>query len=194
MPKAISQDVSLTKSYLPKVSKFPTTPSSIAPFYAQIEDRNCHEGRIVEQPYYEADFIEHMFTSVGLECLYQINESVIPRFILDFYSQVKVQTNDDGTILISFMIQHQFITFTLAQFGQILKIPFIGQAVFSNEWDLNSLERCRPKFGPYFSQIPSPDDILQMLGLAPRSVTRKINPKTFPSFKLKFFAKSLGTT
>ena len=191
MPKAISQDVSLTKSYLPKVSKFPTTPSSIAHFYAQIEDRNCHEGRIVEQPYYEADFIEHMFTSVGLECLYQINESIIPRFILDFYSQVKVQTNEDGTILISFLIQHQFITLTLAQFGQILKIPFIGQAVFSNEWDLNSLEWCRPKFGPYFSQIPSPDDILQMLGLAPRSVTRKIKSKNVPIVQTQVLRKEL---
>ena len=70
------------------------------------------------------------------------HEPIIPRFIIDFYSQVTVQTNELGAIFISFMIQNEFITLTLAQFGQILQIPFKSQAVFTNEWDLDALHRC----------------------------------------------------
>ena len=133
MPKAIPEDISHTKEYLPKVSQLPTTSPSIARLYREVENRNCHEGRVIEQRSYQSDFIERMFTGIRLECLYQTDEPIIPRFIVDFYSQVTVQTDDNGTLLISFMIQHQFITLTLAQFGQILQIPFTGQTVFSNE-------------------------------------------------------------
>ncbi|GJU09008.1 hypothetical protein Tco_1125438 [Tanacetum coccineum] len=63
------------------------------------------------------------------------------------------------------MIQHEFITLTLAQFGQILKIPYNGQAVFTNEWDLASLEYSQETEGPYCTELPTPDDIRQLLEL-----------------------------
>ncbi|GJW01152.1 hypothetical protein Tco_1556403 [Tanacetum coccineum] len=73
-----------------------------------------------------------------------------------FYSQVTVQTDEYGYLVISFMIQHEFITLTLAQFGQILKIPYNGQAVFTNEWDLASLEYSQETEGPYSTDLPTP--------------------------------------
>ncbi|GKC63274.1 hypothetical protein Tco_1095872 [Tanacetum coccineum] len=63
------------------------------------------------------------------------------------------------------MIQHEFITLTLAQFGQILKIPYNGQAVFTNEWDLASLEYSQETEGSYSTDLPTPDDIRQLLEL-----------------------------
>ncbi|GJU00453.1 hypothetical protein Tco_1110791 [Tanacetum coccineum] len=63
------------------------------------------------------------------------------------------------------MIQHEFITLTLAQFGQILKIPYNGQAVFTNEWDLGSLEYSQETEGPYSTDLPTPDDIRRLLEL-----------------------------
>ncbi|GJS91365.1 hypothetical protein Tco_0774001 [Tanacetum coccineum] len=63
------------------------------------------------------------------------------------------------------MIQHEFITLTLAQFGQILKIPYNGQAVFTNEWDLASLKYSQETEGPYCTELPTPDDIRQLLEL-----------------------------
>ncbi|GJY51301.1 hypothetical protein Tco_0442148 [Tanacetum coccineum] len=54
----------------------------------------------------------------------------------DFYSQVTLQRDASEVILISFMIQNEFITLSLQQFSQILRIPFDGQAVFTKEWDL----------------------------------------------------------
>ncbi|GJR77543.1 hypothetical protein Tco_0089908 [Tanacetum coccineum] len=133
MPRATTTDISLTKSYIPKVSKIPGISPTIAKFYKSIENRNIHEGRVVDQAYYKSNNIERLFTNIRFDCLFKINEPIVPRFILDFYSQVTVQTDEYGYLVISFMIQHEFITLTLAQFGQILKIPYNGQAVFTNE-------------------------------------------------------------
>ncbi|GJT98443.1 zf-CCHC domain-containing protein [Tanacetum coccineum] len=159
IPKATTTDISLTKSYIPKVSKIPSISPTIAQFYKPIENRNIHEGRVVDQAYYKSNNIERLFTNIRFNCLFQINELIVPRFILDFYSQVTVQTIEYGYLVISFMIQHEFITITLAQFGQIFKISYNGQAVFINEWDLASLEYSQETEGPYCTELPTPDDI-----------------------------------
>ncbi|GKA48081.1 hypothetical protein Tco_0741039, partial [Tanacetum coccineum] len=178
MPKATTTDVSLTKSYIPKVSKIPGISPTIAQFYKPIENRNIHEGRVVDQAYYKSNNIERLFTNIRFNCLFQINEPIVPRFILDFYSQVTVQTDDYGYLVISFMIQHEFITLTLAQFGQILKIPYNGQAVFTNEWDLASLEYSQETEGPYCTDLPTPDDIRRLLELERVVVDRTIKSQT----------------
>ncbi|GJV58738.1 hypothetical protein Tco_1464838 [Tanacetum coccineum] len=136
MPRATIGDTSLTRSYIPKVSQTPGISPSIAHFYKHIEDRCIHEGIVVDQLYYTSDHIDPCFSNIRLNCLYKINEPIVPRFILYFYSQVTLQRDDSGVILISFMIQNKFITLFLQQFGQILRIQFTSQAVFTNEWDL----------------------------------------------------------
>ncbi|GJZ82974.1 pentatricopeptide repeat-containing protein [Tanacetum coccineum] len=98
--------------------------------------------------------------------------------LLGFHSQVTVQTDEYGYLVISFMIQHEFITLTLAQFGQILKIPYNGQAVFTNEWDLASLEYSRETEGPYCTDLPTPDDIRRLLELERVMVDRTIKSQT----------------
>ncbi|GJT26265.1 hypothetical protein Tco_0906540, partial [Tanacetum coccineum] len=178
MPKATTTDISLTKSYIPKVSKILGISPIIAQFYKPIENRNIHEGCVVNQAYYKSNNIERLFTNIRFNCLFQINEPIVPRFILDFYSQVTVQTDEYGYLVISFMIQHEFITLTLAQFGQILKIPYNGQAVFTNEWDLASLEYSRETEGPYCTDLPTPDDIRRLLELERVMVDRTIKSQT----------------
>ncbi|GJV29542.1 hypothetical protein Tco_1385990 [Tanacetum coccineum] len=140
MPRAIVGDTSLTCSYIPKVSETPGISPAIANFYKPIEDRCIHEGRVVDQLYYSSHNIDRCFWNVRLNCLYEINAPIVPHFVLDFYSQVTLQRDESSHLLISFMIQNEFITLSLAEFGQILKIPYNGQAVFTNEWDLSSLE------------------------------------------------------
>ncbi|GJT07166.1 hypothetical protein Tco_0841628 [Tanacetum coccineum] len=178
MPKATTTDVSLTKSYIPKVSKIPGISPTISQFYKPIENRNIHEGRLVDQAYYKSNNIERFFTNIRFNCLFQINKPIVSRFILDFYSQVTVQTDDYGYLVISFMIQHEFITLTLAQFGQILKIPYNGQAVFTNEWDLASLEYSQETEGPYCTDLPTPDNIRRLLELERVVVDRTIKSQT----------------
>ncbi|GJW96243.1 hypothetical protein Tco_0178051 [Tanacetum coccineum] len=55
MPKATTTDISLTKSYIPKVSKIPGISYTIAQFYKPIENRNIHEGRVIDQAYYKSN-------------------------------------------------------------------------------------------------------------------------------------------
>ncbi|GKC07024.1 ribosomal protein L7Ae/L30e/S12e/Gadd45, partial [Tanacetum coccineum] len=104
----------------------------------------------------------------------EINEPIVPRFILDFYSQVKVQTDEYGYLLISFMIQHEFITLSLAELCQILKIPYNGQAVFMNEWDLASLAYSQETEGPYHTDLSTLDDIRRFLQLNRVELNRTI--------------------
>ncbi|GJY53971.1 hypothetical protein Tco_0445635 [Tanacetum coccineum] len=163
MPRAIVGDTPLTRSYILKVFETPGISLTIANFYKAIENRCIHEGRVVDELYYKSNHIERCFTNIHFNCLYEINEPIIPCFILYFYSQVTLQTSESGHLLISFMIQNEFITFSLAEFGRILKIPFNGQCVFINEWDLSSLAFFQEPEGPYYTNLPTPEEIHQFL-------------------------------
>ncbi|GJW30815.1 hypothetical protein Tco_0047690 [Tanacetum coccineum] len=88
MPRAIVGDIPLTKSYIPKVSETPGISPTIANFYKPIKDRCIHKGRVVNQLYYTSHHIDRCFSNVRLICLYEINEPIVPRIVLDFYSQV----------------------------------------------------------------------------------------------------------
>ncbi|GJY56151.1 hypothetical protein Tco_0455266 [Tanacetum coccineum] len=78
------------------------------------------------------------------------------------------------------MIQHEFITLTLAQFGQILKIPYNwSKPVCIFKWDLASLEYSRETEGPYCIDLPTPDDIRRLLELERVMVDRTIKSLKF---------------
>nr|GEW11643.1 ribosomal protein L7Ae/L30e/S12e/Gadd45 [Tanacetum cinerariifolium] len=115
---------------------------------------------------------------------------------LDFYSQVTVQTDEYGYLVISFIIQHEFITLTL---GQILKIPYNGQVVFTNEWDLASLEYSQETEGSYCIDLPTPDDIRRLLELERvvvdctiKSQTVSLNPNQILTKELSLDMKQWG--
>ncbi|GJT11449.1 hypothetical protein Tco_0858491, partial [Tanacetum coccineum] len=109
MPRATSTDISLTKSYIPKVSKIPGISPTIAKFYKSIENRNIHEGRVVDQAYYKYNNIEPVFT---------------------------------------------------------------------NEWDLASLEYSQETEGPYSTDLSTPGDIRRLLELERVMVDRTIKSQT----------------
>ncbi|GJS26443.1 hypothetical protein Tco_0487063 [Tanacetum coccineum] len=165
MPRATTTDISLTKSYIPKVSKIPGISPTIAKFYKSIENRNIHEGRVVDQAYYKSNNIERFFTNIHFDCLFKINEPIVPRFILDFYSQVTVQTDGYGYLVISFMIQHEFITLTLAQ--------------FETE-------------GPYSTELPTPDKIRRLLELERVMIDRTIKSQTVTLTPNQILTKELS--
>ncbi|GJR71735.1 hypothetical protein Tco_0084100 [Tanacetum coccineum] len=170
MPRATVGDTSLTRSYIPKVSQTPGISPTIAHFYKPIKNRCIHEGRVVDQLYYTSDHIDCCFSNIRLNCLHEINEPIVPRFILDFYREVTLQKDDSGVILISF-------TLSLQQFGQILRIPINGQAVFTNEWDLGSLVYSQKTEGPYHIDLPTPKEIHQFLQFQRVDPNRKIKHK-----------------
>ncbi|GJY37450.1 hypothetical protein Tco_0422828 [Tanacetum coccineum] len=80
------------------------------------------------------------------------------RFILDFYSQVTVQTDECGYLVISLWIHKTFITLTLAQLGQNPQNSFNGQACSHQRVGLDLLSISETE-GPYSTDLPTPDDI-----------------------------------
>ncbi|GJV07655.1 hypothetical protein Tco_1345311, partial [Tanacetum coccineum] len=93
------------------------------------------------------------------ECLLEINEQIVPRFILEFYSQYRVNYTLEGQMLIEFVIQDQLFSYTLEEFGQILGIPYSVQCSFFNKWSLDNLEFSVLISGPYQTNPPHPNDI-----------------------------------
>nr|GEW92215.1 hypothetical protein [Tanacetum cinerariifolium] len=78
MPRAIIGDTSRTKSYIPKVSEIPGFSPILAQFYKHIENLCIHEGRVVDKLYYKSNRIERLFTNIRLNCLFEINEPIVP--------------------------------------------------------------------------------------------------------------------
>nr|GEV81185.1 ribosomal protein L7Ae/L30e/S12e/Gadd45 [Tanacetum cinerariifolium] len=62
--------------------------------------------------------------------------------------------------------------------SQILKIPYNGQTVFTNEWDLASLEYSHETEGPYCTDLYTPYDIRRLLELERVVVNRTIKSQT----------------
>nr|GFB21390.1 pentatricopeptide repeat-containing protein [Tanacetum cinerariifolium] len=76
--------------------------------------------------------------------------------------------------------------------GQILKISYNGQAVFTNEWDLASLEYSQETEGPYYTDLPTPDDIHRLLELECVVVDRTIKSQTVPLNPNQILTKELS--
>ncbi|GJZ28793.1 hypothetical protein Tco_0573440, partial [Tanacetum coccineum] len=68
-----------------------------------------------------------MFSHIGFECLFEISEQIVPRFVLEFYSQYRINYDPDGEMFVEFVFQNQLFSFSLEEFGQILHIPYEDQ-------------------------------------------------------------------
>ncbi|GJW89623.1 hypothetical protein Tco_0167176 [Tanacetum coccineum] len=100
-----------------------------------------------------------MFSHIRFDCLLEIDEQICPHFILEFYSQYHLDYSDEGQMLIQFVIQNNFFSYTLEEFGQILGIPYKGACVFTDKWSLDDLRYSVPSDGPHQTNPPCPDDI-----------------------------------
>ncbi|GKB08839.1 hypothetical protein Tco_0837151 [Tanacetum coccineum] len=115
-----------------------------------------------------------MFSHIGFECLIEINEQIVPRFILEFYIQYRINYDSEGQIFVEFVIQNQLFSFSLEEFGQILGIPYKGKFSFSDKWSLDDLPYSVPTGGPYQTNPPSPDDIKLLVQIERRGIITRI--------------------
>ncbi|GJY72973.1 hypothetical protein Tco_0477404 [Tanacetum coccineum] len=146
---------------------------------ANLEKRYFHEGRVVSQNFENISHIRAKFESIGFDCLLNINEQIVPRFVLEFYSQLTFTFNPEGHFVVNFVIQNKSFSLTLEKFGQILKIPFKGQASHTDMWSLDHLPISVPSKGRYKTTPPSPRVIKSFIQI-PRQgqETRNKNKKT----------------
>ncbi|GKD38126.1 hypothetical protein Tco_1258333 [Tanacetum coccineum] len=123
--------------------------------------------------------IRAKFESIDFDCLLNINEQIVPRFVLEFYSQLTFDYNSTGHFVVNFVIQSKSFSLTLEEFGQILKIPFKGQVSHTDMWSLDYLSISVPSKGRYKTTPPSPSVVKSFIQI-PRQgqVTRTKNKKT----------------
>ncbi|GJW27561.1 retrovirus-related pol polyprotein from transposon TNT 1-94 [Tanacetum coccineum] len=115
-----------------------------------------------------------MFSHIEFDCLLEINEQIVPRFILEFYSQYRINYDLQGQMIVEFVIQNQLFSFSLKEFGQILGIPYKGDCSFFDKWLLDDLPFSVPTGGPYQTNPPSPDDIKLLIQIKRQGVVTRI--------------------
>ncbi|GJQ93755.1 hypothetical protein Tco_0004894 [Tanacetum coccineum] len=123
---------------------------------ANLEKRYFHEGRVVSPNFKNMSHIRAKFRSINFDCLLDINEQIVPRFVLEFYCQLTFTNNSNGQFVVNFVIQNKPFSLTLEEFGQILKIPFKGQASITEMWSLDHLSVSVPTKGLYKTKPPTP--------------------------------------
>nr|GEU75789.1 retrotransposon protein [Tanacetum cinerariifolium] len=127
-----------------------------------IEDETLEIDKIVNIKESKNHLLEmSMFSHIGFECLLEIYEQIDPRFILEFYSQYRINYDSDGQMFVEFVFQNQLFSFSLEEFGQILHIPYEDNAILLtsllNEWSLspNKVQLILP-YGTLRASTPSP--------------------------------------
>ncbi|GJY82780.1 hypothetical protein Tco_0496156 [Tanacetum coccineum] len=118
------------------------------------------------------------FELISFECLVNINEQIVPHFVLEFYSQLFFDYNSEGHFVVNFVIQNKPFSLTVEEFGHILKILFEAHVSYTDMWSLDYLAISTPS-GLYKTIPPSPR-VIKSLIQTPRQgqVTRTRNKKT----------------
>nr|GEW45974.1 integrase, catalytic region, zinc finger, CCHC-type, peptidase aspartic, catalytic [Tanacetum cinerariifolium] len=115
------------------------------------------------------NYINAKFESIGFECLLKLNEKIVPRLVLEFYSQFVFNYNSEDHFVVHFVFQNEYFSFTLKEFGYILGIPSKGYCSYFDKWSLDYLEISTPTKGRYQTTPPSLS-VIKTLTLTPRQV------------------------
>jgi hypothetical protein len=163
MPHIFDYDLHRTHSYIPKISLEPYLLLDSVQSFRDVESRYIHEGRIIDHLYVAQEHIERALQPIGLDCLLTINEHICPRFILEFFREIKVKRIHDNSIHLTFSISHYSFALPLEEFAQILGIPCHGKCAYSEDHELNSLFEELECEGPYVTYIPSQTELINSL-------------------------------
>ena len=101
MPKLNWVDHTKTREYIPIIST--EYPPPLSHNFQRIEKCCIHECRVVYPDFEEFNYIEIILSPAKLECLYKINELIVPRFILEFYSQFMLRNDYMSELYVEFL-------------------------------------------------------------------------------------------
>ncbi|PWA64166.1 DNA helicase Pif1-like protein [Artemisia annua] len=152
-------EVSMNMYYMSQIHERPHLYEPIKEAFQNVETRHFHEGRRVFADYTDMNYLNSMFQLIHLDCIYRVNEKIVPQFVLEFYSLLNLTTDCDGEIYVNFTIHNQMISYPLPTFGQALGVPTEGQCTFTHEWSLDALARSSHSYGKYATIPPSPEEI-----------------------------------
>ncbi|GJY66034.1 hypothetical protein Tco_0468272 [Tanacetum coccineum] len=134
-----------------------------------LESITIHEGHIVDSTFLSLDDIESMFDAIGFQQICNINESICPRFIVEFYSHFEIVRNIDKSISVKLWALNMLISISLEHFANILGVPCQGQCAYSEECSIDSLKNNQEVNGPYHTTIPSTKQIKNFIQTNPKS-------------------------
>ncbi|GJX57244.1 hypothetical protein Tco_0287141 [Tanacetum coccineum] len=107
--------------------------------YRNIEKRLLHEGIIVTPSFIIENNMPPFFESVGLEPFLTLNESICPRFIVEFYHSLEVKRNDEKCPYIEFKLGQLGFKLTSSQLSRILQTPYVLETFYTSKWSRNFL-------------------------------------------------------
>ncbi|GKA65440.1 hypothetical protein Tco_0765147 [Tanacetum coccineum] len=174
MTQMFHNELQQTIAYSPKLSNENSTPLNMVETLTNLESRGIHEGRSVLPYYYTYNNIKTKLNDMGLYHIYNLDEPICPRFVLEFYSSVNLIRNEDLTFSIQFWFQEIEIVFRLEMFAKLLGIPHSGQCSYSIDSSLVSLRNNREPQGPYHSKIPFVSELNQYLKITHKNITPQV--------------------
>ncbi|GJY09127.1 retrovirus-related pol polyprotein from transposon TNT 1-94 [Tanacetum coccineum] len=78
--------------------------------------------------------------NAGIEPFLTLNETICPRFVVEFYHSLEVKRNEEDIPYIEFKLGQFTFTLTPSRLSQILKTPHALETFYTSEWSLNSLD------------------------------------------------------
>ncbi|GJW75239.1 hypothetical protein Tco_0134609 [Tanacetum coccineum] len=138
--EADSVDSSKYREYLPRVHRTIQIDEELRESYRILEKHLFHEGRIVTPSFIIENNMLPFFQAIGLEPFLTLNEPICPRFVVEFYHNLKVKRNEEDIPYIEFKLGQFTFMLTPSSLSQILKTPHALETFYTSDWSLNSLD------------------------------------------------------
>ncbi|GJT24665.1 hypothetical protein Tco_0894602 [Tanacetum coccineum] len=154
------EELELTKLYIPKISREKYILVHLKPIIRDLENRSIHAGRTMHPEFAQHSKLKSKFPDIRLQCLYDVDEDIHPRFLLELFSSAKILRDEERSIRFYFWSLNKQFIIPLEYLAHILQTSLGGDCAYSNEYSLESLNRFPEEVYPYQSLIPTPDEII----------------------------------
>ncbi|GJR00513.1 hypothetical protein Tco_0523497 [Tanacetum coccineum] len=117
---------------LQKFYNDPNMFEELKEIYKTLEARFVHEGRAIDITFYQ-DMTKETLESInrmGFECLFELDEEICPRFVMEFYKTLRLDRYlEDNRLFMTFDINGHEFNISLDQFVELTSHP--NQAILS---------------------------------------------------------------
>ncbi|GJY10303.1 hypothetical protein Tco_0378488 [Tanacetum coccineum] len=132
----------------------------LKPIIHDLENRSIHKGRTMHPEFAQHTNLKSKFSDIRFQCLYDIDEDIHPRFLLELFSSAEILRDEEGSIHFCFWSLNKQFIIPLKHLAHILQTPLQGDCAYSNEHSLESLNRFPEEDHPYQSLIHTPNEII----------------------------------
>ncbi|GJY66862.1 hypothetical protein Tco_0469100 [Tanacetum coccineum] len=154
------EELEITKIYIPKFSREKHIPVHLKPIIRDLENRSIHEGQTMHHGFAQHSNLKSKFSDIHLQCLYDVDEDIYPRFLLELFSSAKILRDEERSIHFCFWSFNKKFNIPLEYLAHILQTPLLRDCAYSNEYSLESLNKYPEEVYPYQTNIPTPDEII----------------------------------